>query len=137
MKYKLTFAPEVIRRRNQSPVGATEQLSFYVQPAFAAKINQLAQVSRRSVSSVLTEMVEFCVAQIEDGEAEFEQAPSAMHPLPVQPVAQRRSTKHLSDSEEVAAQTLRDRMGNVPDVSESAEAARKGNLRGMGYVVND
>ena len=143
-KVKLVLAPQVRETlmRRQAYDGNDTQLSFYTKSAFAAKITQLAALNKRSVSSVLAEMVEFAVSQLEEGDAEFEQAPSAMHPIPAS--AQVRTTAGRKifynpeqTSEDVAAQTLRDRMGNVPDVSEAAEARRKANLRGMGYVVKD
>lgn len=83
-KIKLTVSPQVRAKlqHNRSNDGNTSQLSFYVKPDFAAKINQLAQRNQRSVSSVLAEMVEFAMQSLEDGDTELEPTPSNMHPLP-------------------------------------------------------
>lgn len=144
-KVKLVLAPQVRETlmRRQAYDGNDTQLSFYTKSAFAAKITQLAALNKRSVSSVLAEMVEFAVSQLDDGEAELDQTPSAMHPIPAS--AQVRTTAGRKifynpeqTSEDVAAQTLSNIGADVwPDVTEAAEKARKGNLRGMGYVVND
>ena len=114
---------------------ATNQFSFYTGDRLAVRLNQFATLNRRSIFSILEEMVEFCLDQFDSGEAAFEQEPSTAQPA--EPVAQRRSKRPLTEDEEIAAQTLRDRMGNVPNVTEAAEARRKANLRGMGYVVKD
>lgn len=84
-KIRLTVSPEVrekLQRKQRSLDGDVTQLAFYAKSDFAAKIHKLAQTNKRSISSVLAELVEFAVQSLEDGDTELEPTPSNMHPLP-------------------------------------------------------
>lgn len=145
MKLKVTLAPEV-KAKLRAKENATEQLAFYAQPWFADKISQLAKANKRTVSRLLLEMVEYAVEKIEEGEAEIEPTPSAMHPVPANsplswanvPSKRSKKQRQLDGSDGAVEQTLSRIGADVwPDSTVAAEQARKNNLRGKGYVVPD
>lgn len=150
MKIKLKLAPEVAQRMKIQPKSnATEPIQFYTNPAFAAKIALLAKATKRSVSSLVSEMVEYAYAQLEDGVADLEETPSAMHPVPANsplswasvPNKRNKKQRELSlsaDSDEAVEQTLSRIGGDVwPDSTVAARKAYKNNLRGKGHYVPD
>jgi len=143
-KIKLTVSPQVRAKlqRNQSHTGNTEQMTFYVPPELAGKIGRIAQANKRSVSSVLAEMVDFAINSLENGDTELEATPSTMHPLPstsplsyndLAPGKQNKGKVTLRmttgadqrpmTSAEIAEKTLNERMGNLPDYDGMSEAS--------------
>lgn len=144
-KIKLTVSPEVrekMQRKQQKLDGDMTQLALYVRSGFAAKLHQLAQSNKRSVSSVMAEMLEFAMSSLEEGDTELEHTPSTMHPLPstsplsyndLAPGKQSKGKVTLRmttgadqrpmTSAEIAEKTLNERMGNLPDYDGMSEAS--------------
>lgn len=140
MKVVLTSkrGAESVKRSNQKPGQAvsTNSVHLYLPQEFYAKLNEVAVLNKRSLSSVAAEMVEFALNTLIEGDTELEPEREGVQPVQEKPKVTLRMTlapKREPTDDEIAAETLK-RIVPELDYDKSASEAHRRNANAMnGY----